>query len=326
MECIVDYWENQRYKPMQGGWTTPYTTGVPSFSDLSYQNTCHEDQIADVDWNAGAGWEWTQKAFEVDMSGEYGKVDEDGWSYATNFEKLMEMTRTKTLSGEKAVMHMARRRRWTRTRVVKSEYMKEKVHSRVRWVSSVSFKMQEVISENKAAFARIEQYNTQREEAIEKIISVTDASFVDILAILNTLNVKLTMMNTFLRERGDIEQAYSAKMEALASKWMNAGATPSQYASTSGGAAAASSAQPAAEAAGGSAPKAAAGTASTAPPVPTGGGGFFHIVSTAHRSIAERLVEFSDLLKVGLPKDVDAILEDVGDALVESTTERAKLK
>jgi hypothetical protein len=271
MEVVVDYWENQRYKPLQGGWTKPFTTGNPAFSDVSYKNSCHPDQIANVNWNAGNGWEWIQPSFEIDRSGEFGKVDEDGWSYAISFEKLLEQTKSKTLNNERSALYLARRRRWVRTRVCKSQSLRTRIQTRMDYVGSLQTKMDEVIETNEKAFSRIRDYSEQRQNAIEKILQVTDASFAEIHTMLNTLNEKLTSMNAFLRERGEIECKYSSKMAALGHKWLNAGSSGMRRGDQAAEAAASNS------------------------------GGFFHVVSSAHLSIAERLIQFSSLLTNALP-------------------------
>ena len=47
------------------------------------------------------GWSFLDE-WKVDKSGSFGRVDADGWSYATSFETLFEQTAKKTLQGDGA--------------------------------------------------------------------------------------------------------------------------------------------------------------------------------------------------------------------------------
>ena len=56
------------------------------------------------------GWSFLGE-WEVDKSGLFGQVDEDGWSYATSFETIFEQTAKRTLLGEMQRISLVRRRR-----------------------------------------------------------------------------------------------------------------------------------------------------------------------------------------------------------------------
>ena len=74
----IDSWQNQRYKPLQGGWCKPFTDiGVPYFSDLSGLR-----EIASTKRDTGEevpevklkeGWSFLDE-WKVDKSGSFGRM------------------------------------------------------------------------------------------------------------------------------------------------------------------------------------------------------------------------------------------------------------
>ena len=111
----VDAWENQRYKPMQGGWQPPFVSGVPNMSDITGTHTIGCEGGVPL-CSLPAGWEWLCE-WTVDATSKlYGGCDGDGWSYASSFETLFEQCSKQILSGEMGRLSLVRRRRWVRRR------------------------------------------------------------------------------------------------------------------------------------------------------------------------------------------------------------------
>ena len=94
-----------------GQWLHPYLDkDVPEWSDTTFTMTMDKDRtmLPDNKWMWANDW-------EVDLSGAFGKeVDADGWNYAKDFQKFGKV-RHYFKDGD-----TCRRRRWIRTRVMKS--------------------------------------------------------------------------------------------------------------------------------------------------------------------------------------------------------------
>ncbi|RYG94569.1 hypothetical protein EON65_57295, partial [archaeon] len=73
----VDFWENQRFKPLQGGWATPFFGGFPNYSDLSGQEVVKGTCLSDDSLYLPSGWVWLA-GWAVDTSGYFGEGDEQG--------------------------------------------------------------------------------------------------------------------------------------------------------------------------------------------------------------------------------------------------------
>lgn len=56
-----------------------------------------------------ARWEWIGD-WEIDKSKRFGESDADGYMYATNFERLLEMIRSQTTMGTPSAASLVRRR------------------------------------------------------------------------------------------------------------------------------------------------------------------------------------------------------------------------
>ena len=103
-KVVVDAWQNERFKPLQGGWKMPFVdVGVPYFSDISGSRKI-DFETDEMDGEEVPlvtlkhGWEFVDE-WEIDMSGTFGEVDSEGWSYATSFENLFEQSKKKSLKG-----------------------------------------------------------------------------------------------------------------------------------------------------------------------------------------------------------------------------------
>lgn len=103
---------DQIYNGYGNHWLHPYLDDdVPEWSDTTFSLKLDKDRSVLPD----NGWIWLND-WEVDVSGAFDKeIDADGWDYAQDFRKL---------SGNKRFYEegdMCRRRRWTRTRIMKEQ-------------------------------------------------------------------------------------------------------------------------------------------------------------------------------------------------------------
>lgn len=284
----VDYWENQRYRPLQG-WSVPYQGGTPNYSDILGKDSISPECIANNSFYLPQGWEWVEdQKWTVDLSGKYGQVDADGWSYGVSFESLIEQSKSKTLKSERSSAYLARRRRWIRPRICISTEINGVLALKLIWVNIVRERIVEVITNNEINYKKLSEYNARQKTIIESTLQYADSNLSEVSTNLEILNDKLQSMTAFLIERGNIESQYAKKLEALSSKWINAGdpkrAAPTRRFSISFTDSAGSSSSSDSQSGGSSS------------------SGFFNVVSRANQSIAERLNEFSTLLCDGLPK------------------------
>lgn len=290
MEVEVDFWENQRYKPLQGGWTRPFTGGVYPFSDISCSNKLEINVNPNqTTFFMPPGWEWSSELWKVDKRNIFGEVDADGWSYAISFEALFDQSLRRALRKERNSRSLVRRRRWVRTRYCKSSKMIEKFAARVDWVTILREKIDAIAKKNHENFFLLSEYHVVKCKTIEKMILSIDAKLDKINESLGALRNKLLLMNTFLEERGEIEQCYAEKLEKLSLKWRDAGdeTEVSSYRSkyfSSGN-------------------KGSRKDSIDEKVVDEKGKrkGFFEVVSRANDEISRRLHEFSVLLTQGLP-------------------------
>lgn len=111
LEPIVEeVYENSRYDPIQGAWRPPFLMGDPyQWTDASC--TINRD-IGKLEKTSDR-WEWQGK-WEVDLQGVIGsEIDKDGWEYAPSFASFSIISKRRNIKP----LDVARRRRWTRTRV-----------------------------------------------------------------------------------------------------------------------------------------------------------------------------------------------------------------
>lgn len=222
-EVEVDYWENQRYKPLQG-WTVPYQGGTAPYTDLSGKVPFSIENALTNKVYVPNGWEWAPDSiWKVDVSGKFGAVDSDGWSYGTTFESLIALSKQKKLKNERSTSNIVRRRRWIRVRICVSTQLNGIVSMKVIWVNTVCEKITEVIQINETNYMKLTEYNAKQKKVIENILIAADLQLSDVNNTLDIMNEKLQQMKSFLIERGAIESQYSKKLESLAVKWMSAG-------------------------------------------------------------------------------------------------------
>jgi len=218
----VDYWENQTYKQLQGGWSVPYY-GVNKFSDETGKIAFKQEKTMTGTVFLPLGWEWVDKSWEIDTSGKYGECDSEGWSYATSFDILVEQTRLHDLRSDKNSSSMMRRRRWIRNRrCVIPDVVKLHVE-RVEWIDSIRHKIQEVQAMDASNKIKLNEYSINQKEAIEKVIVATDNNILEVIHEFDDKIEKLQALKTFIAERGAIEESYAQKMDLFSKKWINEG-------------------------------------------------------------------------------------------------------
>jgi hypothetical protein len=222
MEVEVDFWENQRYKPLNG-WNPPYSMdGIPAYSDISGEIFFNHDLVDNNEVYIPFGWEWST-AWYIDVSGKYGKCDAEGWSYASSFETLVENSLNKSLNNERSSLLLARRRRLVRMRVCTDAVIIDNLSNKIDWVYTVRSKMDEIKEYNAKVVLALIEYKNSRKISYEKLLSSADSNFIEVKNTLRVLADKLNLMKVFLNESGALEQIYAKKIQDLSKKWINAG-------------------------------------------------------------------------------------------------------
>lgn len=218
----VDFWENQTYKSLQGGWSVPYY-GVQKFSDASGKTPFKHEKTMNGTVYLPLGWEWLDKAWTIDLSGKFGDTDPEGWSYAATFDILAEQTRLQVLKADRSTGNVMRRRRWIRCRrCVIPDVVKLHIE-RVDWAEGIRGKMQEVENINKANYMKLSEYNSNQRDAIERVIICTDNNILDVINDFSDLTERLLALKAFLVERGAIEESHAQKLDLFSKKWLNEG-------------------------------------------------------------------------------------------------------
>ena len=112
IETIYQY---KRYMPIKG-WGDPCLLGdPPAWSNAAGTKELSKSSVA----LPSEAWEWVGD-WMVDTSGrKHGHVDKDGWEYAVNFT---DFTATSKRRGVAQAMDYARRRKWIRTRALRSQW------------------------------------------------------------------------------------------------------------------------------------------------------------------------------------------------------------
>lgn len=111
---VEECYENERFDLVKG-WSKPWTImGDPQhWSDKLSQVSRERTSVT----LPSERWEWVDKNWSVDMSGQVGKdIDEGGWEYATSFAAF---TLSKSRRS-KQPLDSVRRRRWVRCRALKA--------------------------------------------------------------------------------------------------------------------------------------------------------------------------------------------------------------
>lgn len=274
----LDAWENQRYKPMQGGWQPPFVSGVPNMSDITgnFMISVGENNLPVS--QLPTGWEWICD-WSVDVSNMFGSCDSDGWSYASSFESIFEASQKKLLAGEMGRLSLVRRRRWIRRRKCITVSAKRDFQARIFWNQSLQQRLDRVLCSRELEFAMIQQFESKRRTAFEEAVALADTVLQETIAMLEGVGEKLGQMKSFLQERGQIEREYAKKLDSLSAKWKYAGQPPNYMPPPDGS--------------------------------PPPNAGFFYVVSSANQIFSVCLGDFASLLDGSLPLDVDGIINEV---------------
>ena len=218
---LVDIWENQRYKPMAGGWKSPYLA-VPSYSTidgLDCNVTSLDDVVLVPGWTWNGSWVW-------DKSDSYGEMDEEGWAYARNFEELFKLSVARRSSGRKnPVSSLVRRRRLIRQRVFISGSAAAATftnHIKIHGIQSE--KLQEILSHNEADVETLMKYEGRRRQScVELVEGLLDRRYRAMLHYLSSYRVKFQQLRVFLEEKGRMEDAYAKELGRLGRTWAHGG-------------------------------------------------------------------------------------------------------
>ena len=284
----VFFWENQRYKPLQGGWQSPWT-GEATARFSNDEGTVHipfeKDELPVA--VLPPGWQWIIQ-WQVDKSHSYGSLDNDGWSYANTFENLIECTKNRCLSSEIGRLSVVRRRRWIRYRECVTTESKKEFTERIQWIQLLSQRVNKINLEKTDELISINNFERERKVAYDKLLSTAERCLQESVSTLEGVVEKLNLMKQFLIERGKLELDYATKLKTLASKWVHAGVPKNNI------------------------PKVIEGDDQ-----PPSNPGFFYVISASNNAVATRLQDFATLLSVSLPQDVSSVSSDV-DTIHES--------
>jgi hypothetical protein len=267
-EVTIDVWENQRYKPLQGGWQAPYANeSMPAFSNIGGEISVPFDKNSNTPLvTLPLGWQWCSDSWKIDRSGAFGLTDVDGWSYAGTFETLVENSTKKKLEGEMGRMSLVRRRRWVRKHSSVTTDAKKDFETRLNWAKDIRKRMEKIGAQKSIDYSAVSEYEFKRRATFDRILFSAEKVLSDTARNLDGIVDKLKLMKQFLVERGNLEREYSKKMAQLSGKWMYAGQD-------------------------------AASTTVVVKKNP----GFFFAVSSASKEVASRLDEFSGMLIDSLP-------------------------
>ena len=219
-EVEVDYWENQTYKPLLNSWSAAIY-GVPEYSDISGRFVLKSDRIANNTVHLPIGWEWCQSEWIIDLSGEYGAIDDDGWSYSTSFELGIESSKLRQLKSDRSSTNIFRRRRWIRSRVCTSSNVLLKHTERLEWVETIRTKVNDVRNIYRINHTTISEYSSHQSIATDKALKATDEIIENIMMNLEQKVEMLRSLKSYFIDRGEVEALYSRRLEQLGSRWIS---------------------------------------------------------------------------------------------------------
>lgn len=219
-EVEVDYWENQTYKPLLNSWSAAIY-GVPEYSDITGRFVLKSDRIANNTVHLPIGWEWCQSEWIIDLSGEYGAIDDDGWSYSTSFELGIESSKLRQLKSDRSSTNIFRRRRWIRSRVCTSSNVLLKHTERLEWVETIRTKVNDIRNIYRINHTTISEYSSHQSVATDKALKATDEIIENIMMNLEQKVEMLRSLKSYFIDRGEIEALYSRRLEQLGSRWIS---------------------------------------------------------------------------------------------------------
>ena len=219
-EVEVDYWENQTYKPLLNSWSAAIY-GVPEYSDITGRFVLKSDRIANNTVYLPVGWEWCQSEWIIDLSGEYGGIDDDGWSYSTSFELGIESSKLRQLKCDRSSTNIFRRRRWIRSRVCTSTSVLAKHVERLEWVETIRTKVNDVRNMYRMNHTTISEYSSHQSVATDKALKATDEIIENIMMNLEQKVEMLRSLKNYFIDRGEVEALYSRRLEQLGSRWIS---------------------------------------------------------------------------------------------------------
>lgn len=310
-KVVVDFWETQRYRPLQGGWSAPYV-GAYHYSNVSGKIAVNMNQVQDDKVPLPFGWKWSDKPWRPDTSSHlYGEVDEEGWSYSNSLDTIIKQCCDRQLRGERSSLSMVRRRRWIRSSHCVDATALQIESYRNDWAQNICKKIREVTEFNSRVQEHLEDYHSKWIRSVETVVGATDQMLLEILSILDYLMTKLQAMESFLVEHGALEMMYAHKLKDFSNKWMNAGqanaknvgGSPS-FAAFSGNLQQTKAFQEKLKT---SLAVADAEKDEPKPPSeelvsrPAESSGFFHVVSSTNLSIVDKKIKYATLLSEMLP-------------------------
>ncbi len=305
---VVDAWQNQRFKPLQGGWTKPYSDMTAQFSDITGMKTVEFETINGQQVPIASlptGWEYTSD-WEVDKSTKFGNIDSNGWSYATSFETLFDNSMKCKSDGEMARLSLVRRRRWIRTRQCVSVSANAAFEAQVQYMNAFRYQLDKIVSEKEKQFAELTLFHQNKVAILIPAIKYAARGLSDTVQLLSHVTRKLLLVREYLLERGKIDALHARRLDELGRKWRDRGSVPAEVQHLVSTVASDNSneAERASQNATGSNFGGADAQQSQAS-LP----GFFATVGESDSKVAAHMQSFSNMLTEVLPQDVDSVLE-----------------
>ena len=295
-KVVVDAWQNERFKPLQGGWKQPFVDiGVPYFSDVSgsrkidFETDKDDGEVIPL-VSLKHGWDFVDE-WEVDMSGAFGEVDSEGWSYATSFENLFDQSKKRSSKGEMQRLSLVRRRRWVRVKQCSNNSTKVDFKEQKSWNDQLSFRLGEILDEKEEEYNLYVDHNSNRQDQADVTIRYSKEGMDEAVAVLSQIVRKLKFIKEFLMERGEIEAQHAARLESFADKWADKGGKPEETQMQDG------------------------------QEESSQDFGFFKCVCTADALASSRMISFSYMLSESLPQDVDSVLDEAQSLLHDCLTD-----
>jgi hypothetical protein len=215
----VDFWENQRYRPLQGGWTRPFSGGLPNYSCQSGKNQVADNIFRNDSFYLPIGWRWTDESWKIDISGSHGQCDEEGWSYATTFDMLILQSHRKELKAERSTAYTARRRRWTRWRLCFDTEVIEHEKSRRTNAQLMTRRMMNVMDTFNVAREKLLVHHLNWMRSIQSVTSPASEVCLEVQHRLEFVAARLKRLKEYLGDLGVVESNYAASLQAISLKW-----------------------------------------------------------------------------------------------------------
>jgi hypothetical protein len=162
----------------------------------------------------------------LDLSSRFGQPDNEGWFYASTFDRLGEMMKNATGTGIASKTSIVRRRRWVRSMICIADELNEAIKQRVDLILSIRRNIETTLKEKETAVRSVKFYEENRSFVFSQSLHLATQGTLNTLSLLKELASKLKNLKIYLQERAIMEREYAHRLDGIALKFFQNTQTP----------------------------------------------------------------------------------------------------